>query len=143
MRNLSVSLYIINLALLATHQADAAFWHEWELFGIAGGAPMFLLLNFILMTIFLHGFRQLLARIPSGHTYAGAMAAIGILAFVIHVFHMARGGFAFTPPSSVSLLVMIVMVSVAQLVVAVKESREQKRAQNGSPADARGDSGLA
>lgn len=143
MRNLSVSLYIINLALLATHQVDAAFWHEWELFGLAGGAPLFLLLNFILMAVFLHGFRQLLARIPSGHTYAGVMASIGILAFAIHVFHMAKGGFAFTSPSSVSLLVMIVMVSVAQLVVAVKESREQKRTHNGSRVDANGDSGLA
>jgi len=143
MRDLSISFYIINLALLATHQVDAAFWQEWELFGLAGGAPTFLLLNFVVMTIFLHGFRQLLARIPSGHRYAGVMASIGILVFVIHVFHMAHGGFAFTPPSSVALLVMIVMVSVAQLVVAVKESREQRRTQNGRPVDANSDSGLA
>jgi hypothetical protein len=38
-----VWLYVANLALLATHQADAAYWHEWDVLGVPGGLPFFLL----------------------------------------------------------------------------------------------------
>ena len=38
-----VRLYVANLALLATHQADAAYWREWDVFGVPGGLPFFLL----------------------------------------------------------------------------------------------------
>ncbi len=134
-RNLTISFYIANLSLLATHQVDAAFWHEWEMFGIPGGVPWFLLLNFLLMAIFLHGFRQLISGLPTGHRYALVLGILGIGAFAFHVFHLARGGTQFTPPVSIALLVVIFMVSVVQIVIAIRESRDAKIRREGSVAE--------
>ena len=35
----------LNLALVMAHQADAAYWKEWEMFGIPGGIQAFTLFN--------------------------------------------------------------------------------------------------
>jgi hypothetical protein len=32
----SPKIYFINLTLLATHEIDSAFWHEWHLFKSKG-----------------------------------------------------------------------------------------------------------
>ncbi|MCU6500248.1 hypothetical protein LPN04_20855 [Rugamonas sp. A1-17] len=39
------AIFWLNAAVLATHQIDAAYWHEWELFRIPGGNQINLLLN--------------------------------------------------------------------------------------------------
>ena len=43
--NAHENLYVLNLSLLATHQVDAAYWHEWDVFGVPGGLPFFLVFN--------------------------------------------------------------------------------------------------
>ncbi len=131
-RNLTISFYIANLSLLATHQVDAAFWHEWEMFGIPGGVPLFLLLNFVFMAVFLHGFRQLVTGVPAGHWYAVLLGSTGIIAFALHAYHMARGRLEFTPPASIAILVVSFMVSIVQIVIAVKEFRDTKVRRNGT-----------
>ena len=52
-------LYLANATVLITHQIDAAFWHEWELFGIPGGAPVYVLTNVPMMFAILWGARAL------------------------------------------------------------------------------------
>ena len=37
------TLFLLNATVLITHQIDAAFWHEWELFHIPGGNQVNLL----------------------------------------------------------------------------------------------------
>jgi len=56
-QNTAISLYILNFALLFTHEIDSAFWQEWKLFGIPGGIQVFLVLNFLLLLVALWGFR--------------------------------------------------------------------------------------
>lgn len=34
-------LYLLNAALLITHEIDSAYWHELEPFGIRGGIQLF------------------------------------------------------------------------------------------------------
>ena len=38
-------LYLLNAAVLITHEIDSAYWHEWDLFGIPGGIQFFLVLK--------------------------------------------------------------------------------------------------
>jgi hypothetical protein len=35
------TLFFANAVVLLTHQIDAAFWHEWVLFGLPGGIQFF------------------------------------------------------------------------------------------------------
>jgi hypothetical protein len=37
----NVNLYLLNAALLFTHEIDSAFWKEWDLIGIPGGIKFF------------------------------------------------------------------------------------------------------
>lgn len=40
--NWNTNLYLLNFALLFTHEIDSAYWKEWDLFGIPGGIKSFL-----------------------------------------------------------------------------------------------------
>jgi hypothetical protein len=44
-------LYLVNATILITHQIDAAYWHEWELFKMPGGIQLNLLLNIPLVML--------------------------------------------------------------------------------------------
>jgi len=68
--NPHVSLYLLNTALLSTHEIDSAFWKEWELFGLPGGIQVFLVLNLLLLLAVLYGFGQLLRGARSGQMFA-------------------------------------------------------------------------
>src|SRR3990170_2403138 len=51
--NPHVSLYLLNTALLSTHEIDSAFWKEWELFGLplaAGGVFAFAIHGYFILT---------------------------------------------------------------------------------------------
>ena len=37
----------LNLALIMAHQADAAYWEEWEIFGLPGRIQFFDLFNVV------------------------------------------------------------------------------------------------
>lgn len=38
-------LFLLNSTVLFTHQIDAAYWHEWNLFHLPGGNQLNLILN--------------------------------------------------------------------------------------------------
>ncbi len=112
-------LYLINSALLFTHEIDSAFWREWDLFGLPGGIQGFLLANFLLLVIALYGFKQVLLGTRGGKAFSLVLATAGVFAFCIHSYFIASGHAEFTLPGSLLLLVLILVVSVAQGVVAV------------------------
>ena len=66
----SINLYLLNFALLFTHEIDSAFWKEWEIFGIPGGIQVFLVLNFLLLLVALIGFRQVLQEGRYGNMFS-------------------------------------------------------------------------
>jgi hypothetical protein len=41
-------LYLLNLALLATHEISSAHWREWVMFRLPGSNKFFLILNLVL-----------------------------------------------------------------------------------------------
>ncbi len=82
----STGLYLLNFALLFTHEIDSAFWKEWELFGIPGGIQVFLVLNFMLLLVALIGFRQVLLGEKYRNVFSLLLAASGVFAFSIHSY---------------------------------------------------------
>ncbi len=77
-RTWGINLYLLNFALLFTHEIDSAYWKEWELFGIPGGIQVFLVLNLLLLLVALTGFRQVLLGERYGALFSLFLAASGI-----------------------------------------------------------------
>ncbi len=80
-RNLISNLYLLNFALLFTHEIDSAFWNEWEMFGIPGGIQVFLFLNLLLLLVALIGYKQVLLRKKYGTIFSLLLAVSGYLLF--------------------------------------------------------------
>jgi hypothetical protein len=119
----NTNLYLLNFALLITHEIDSAFWKEWNLFGMPGGIQGFLIVNFFLMLVALVGFRNLLFGYRSGYYFALLLAGSGIFAFGIHSYFILQGHQEFTVLISVVTLIMIFLLSLIQGVLAVKALR--------------------
>ncbi len=117
----NINLYLLNFALLFSHEIDSAFWREWELFGIPGGIQGFLLINFLLLLVALFGFKQLLQEARNGYMFSLLLAASGVFAFSIHSYFILTGHPEFTLPVSLAVLVLTLIVSLAQGYLALKE----------------------
>ena len=115
------NLYLLNSALLFSHEIDSAFWKEWDLFGIPGGIQVFLFLNFLLLLVALFGFRQVLQGARSGKWFSLLLAGAGIFAFSIHSYFILAGRPEFTLPASIALLALILIVSLVQGFLTLKE----------------------
>ncbi len=114
-------LYLLNLALLATHEIDSAYWHEWEMFRLPGGIHVFLVLNFLLLLIFLFGLVHVMQRSRYAKSFSYLLAGAGLFAFTAHTAFLVLGYPQFRSPVSVGLLVAILAVSIAQLVAIRRE----------------------
>jgi len=118
-------LYIAIYVLLATHEIDSAYWNEWQLFHMGGGIQFFLVFNIVLLWVFLYGFRELVARRPSGRGFALAAGATGVITFLIHSFFLVRGEPQFRLPASLAVLVAILLCSLAQLWIMLKDDTSE------------------
>ena len=117
----AANLYLLNLALLFSHEIDSAFWKEWDLFGIPGDIQVFLFLNFLLLLAALFGFKKVLQGARSGKWFSLLLAGAGIFAFSIHGYFILAGRPEFTLPASIALLVLILIVSLVQGFLTLKE----------------------
>ena len=107
-------LYLLNAAVLITHEIDSAFWNEWELFGIPGGIQVFLALNLLLVMAILYGHQALALGRAAGFMLSWVLAAGGLFAFIIHGYFLLQGSEAFMAPASLALLVATLVLSLAQ-----------------------------
>ena len=114
---LFTKIYLINLALLITHEIDSAFWHEWELFHLPGGIQLFLLINLALIFLFLVGAELVIKREKAGKIFSYLLAIIGILTFFIHLYFILNGNTRFLLPVSILILLSIFFTSIAQLII--------------------------
>lgn len=115
----SARLYLLNAALLMTHEIDSAYWQEWNLFGIPGGIQVFLVLNFVLVLLVLFGLQQLLQGKRAGYIFSLLLAAAGVFAFSIHSFFLLMGHPEFRLPISLVILGVTLLVSLIQGALAV------------------------
>lgn len=118
--SLLTKLYLLNAALLVTHEIDSAFWREWELFNIPGGIQVFLILNFAMVVIVLHGFACVVRGEARGKFYSYLLVGAGFFAIVAHGWFLLRGLPQFTLPASLILLAAILVVSFIQAVVTAR-----------------------
>ena len=116
-------LYLLNAAVLITHEIDSAYWREWELFGIPGGIQAFLGINLFLVLVILFGHQALALGRASGFMFSWMLAAGGIFAAVIHTFFLLKGSEAFTTPASLALLAATLVLSLAQAAALIRAER--------------------
>ncbi len=114
------NLYLLNLALLFTHEIDSAYWREWILFRIPGGIQVFLVFNFLLLLAALYGFQEAERGSRAGRIFSVVLACAGSFAFTIHTYFIHSGHAEFTLPASRILLWLILAVSLAQAAAVLK-----------------------
>lgn len=111
------SLYVLNLALLSTHQADAAYWHEWNVFGVPGGLEFFLVFNLVAVIALAAGLVAVATRHRHSRAWSQGCAAVGAFTFGIHAVFLASDPTAFSEPISIGILVATLVTSAAQLAL--------------------------
>jgi hypothetical protein len=111
-----VWLYVANLALLATHQADAAYWHEWDVFGVPGGLPFFLLFNVAAVALLGTGLVRVAEGSSSARGFAIVCAGVGLFTGALHAIFLGLDRTAFWAPESLGLLIAVLLTSIAQLL---------------------------
>lgn len=111
-------LYVLNLSLITTHQVDAAFWHEWDVFGVPGGLPFFLVFNFVAVGLLAYGLVVVAARRPKARLAALLCAGVCLLTVVIHALFFFVDPVAFWTPMSIAIFGALAATSVLQIVSA-------------------------
>jgi hypothetical protein len=109
--------YLVNAAILITHQIDAAYWHEWDLFGMPGGIQLNLLLNIPLVMLMLFGQQCLTQGRTAGIVFSWLLVAGGLIAAGIHSYFLFQGDDTFRLPVSLGLLATTFLLSLAQAIV--------------------------
>lgn len=109
-------LFLANATVLLTHQIDAAYWHEWELFFIPGGNQVNLLLNIPIIALVMFSHSRVISNIHTGLTYYKLLAALGFLTVGIHSLFLLNGSELFRQTVSVALLVATFTLSTWQLI---------------------------
>jgi len=113
--------FIANATVLCTHQIDAAYWHEWELFLLPGGNQLNLLLNLPIVGSVFFAFGLVASRsrhASKAHIY---LAALGLLTVVLHTMFFVMGHTQFLQPVSLALLAATGVLSTLQLVLVSAE----------------------
>ena len=113
-------LYLLNAAVLITHEIDSAYWREWELFGIPGGIQVFLGLNLLLVMLILYGHQALALGRAAGFVLSWVLVAGGFFAATIHSIFLLQGSKAFLAPASLALLGATFTLSLLQAVALIK-----------------------
>lgn len=108
--------FIANATVLCTHQIDAAFWHEWEMFHLPGGNQLNLVLNLPIIASVFVAFWHVVAR--SGHARRAHvyLVFLGFLTLSLHSMFFGLGYLQFSQPASLALLFATGVLSTLQLI---------------------------
>jgi hypothetical protein len=113
-------LYALNATLLLGHEIDSAYWREWELFHLPGGIQLFVFLHLLLLPLVLYGYREVCRRGARARVASLLLASIGMGAALLHAAFLLSGDARFTLLMSVLLLKAIFVVSLLQLIIALR-----------------------
>ena len=108
-------LFLLNSTVLFTHQIDAAYWHEWNLFHLPGGNQLNLILNLPIIALVMFAFLQVATHSPHQRLCHRFLASLGILTVAIHSGFFLAGHTEFWQPMSLLLLAATLILSLAQL----------------------------
>jgi hypothetical protein len=110
------TLYATNLALLLTHQVDAAYQREWEMMGVPGGIEFFLIFNLAVSLPLILAYRRVVANTGRARAAELSLGSIGLLTIAIHATFFVLGRNEFTQAGSLLILLAIAITSVLQIV---------------------------
>lgn len=116
-------LYPAVASLLVVHEIDSAFWREWDLFGLPGGEPGFLLVHLPLLAAVFWGHRQVVAGRRAGAWASLCLAAAGLLAPALHSAFLAAGRPEFRAAASLAVLGATGLASLLLAVAAARALR--------------------
>jgi hypothetical protein len=121
--NLS-SMYIVTITLLVSHQIDAAYWKEWEMFRHPGGIQFFDIFNLALIPILLIGLRAVILQQRSGYKHSLFVSFLGILTFIIHSGFYLFGFQQFNLPVSAAIIIGCGAAGIAQFYFTLKSRND-------------------
>lgn len=109
------ALFVANAVVLITHQIDAAFWHEWEMFRLPGGNQLNLILNLPILALVLLAHREVVRGSTRARGAHRVLAFLGFLTVAVHsTFHFVLGAEQFVQPVSIGLIVATAILSILQ-----------------------------
>ena len=111
---------LLNLSFLITHQVDAAFWHEWDMFGIPGGIQFFDLFNLAAFTLLLACYAAVITRRRSGYWASIVILATSGVVLPIHAGFALAGFREFHLPVSVLAIAGTFVFSAWQLLLTLR-----------------------
>jgi hypothetical protein len=109
-------IFLANATVLITHQIDAAYWHEWELFRIPGGNQVNLILNIPIIALVLYAHYRVISNVKTGLQFHTLLSILGFLTIIIHSFFFLVGSDAFVQPMSIGLLIATSILSSWQFI---------------------------
>jgi hypothetical protein len=112
-------VYLVNAVFLILHEIDSAYWREWELFRLPGGATGFLLIHFPVLFLVLYGLVLVYQQAAAGLVLSLILSLAGVFAFSIHLFFIRRGRDEFRSPISLFILAATLAVSLVQVAITV------------------------
>ncbi len=104
-----------NFVLLFTHQTEAVWWKEWEMFHLPGGIELFAAINMLFLTVALLAFDQVARNTRWARLSSSLFAAAGLITAALHTSFWASGSQRFTTLFSRAILFSILLCSVLQL----------------------------
>lgn len=105
---------VLNLSLVMAHQADAAYWEEWQMFGIPGGIQVFTLFNLAAFALLLWCLVVVIRRRREGLRGSFLIAALSGIVLPIHAGFALAGHTEFDAPVSIAVIVGTFVVSIWQ-----------------------------
>lgn len=117
-------LFLLNAVVLITHQIDAAYWKEWELFRIPGGNQANLALNLPIIGLVLYALREVSRQTRFALRAQWLIVLLGFLTLTLHTLFFAIGHDQFLQPMSIALLVGTGVLSSAQAILLRKKDFE-------------------
>lgn len=118
------AIIVLNVALLVTHQIDAAYWREWEMFRIPGGIQVFVVVNAVLFTVILGCLGRVFRREPAGYGCSVFIGVLSALVLPIHAAFAFAGFEQFAMPVSIAVIAGSFLTAVAQLVLTVRHKAD-------------------
>jgi len=116
-----IQLSIFNIALLATHQVDASYQREWELFRVPGELNFFLFFNLVAISVLLIAFSKLSAGQARNWFWKYVVPATGLVTVLLHAVFIVIGNPEFTQPISISILMLILVTSIWQSFLELRD----------------------
>jgi hypothetical protein len=107
----------LNLSLVMAHQADAAYWKEWEMFGLPGGIQLFTLFNLAAFLLLLWLYSAVTSRQRKGLRSSLLIAGLSGVVLPIHAVFALAGFTEFHLPVSVAIIIGTFVVSIWQVIL--------------------------